>query len=123
MNLFTLAAQGWKAAETFIDGLVQGAAHNPALAALVASVETQVKQDASDAVSLIDTGFATAATALAGTVETGLDAAYKGYIGPVAPVASAATHDIIDKVRDAAIAQANLLALSEKAALAAPPAQ
>lgn len=122
MNLFTLAAQGWKAAETFIDGLIQGAAHNPTLAALVAPVETQVKQDASDAVSLIDSGFAASATALAATVETGLDTAYKAYIGPVAPVASVATHDIVDKVRDAAISQANLWALSAKAALTPPPA-
>jgi hypothetical protein len=120
MNIFDLAKQGWNAAEAFIDGLIQSASHTPALAALVSTVEATIKQDASDAVSIADTGFATAATTLAAATDTALDAAYTQYLGPVAPVASLASHDLVDKVRDAAIAQANLWALKAKAALAAP---
>lgn len=120
MNIFELAKQGWAAAEQFIDGLIQSAAHSPILASMVASIEGQVKQDASNAIALAASGFAPAATALASATETALDAAYVEYVGPVAPIASVATHDIVDKVRDAAIAQANLWALKAKASLAAP---
>ena len=117
-NIYDLAKQGWTVVETFIDGLIQSAAKNPAVAALIVTIEGQVKQDASNAVAIASTGFAPAATALAAATEIALDAAFVQYVGPVAPIASLAAHDVIDKIRDAAIAQANLWGLKAKASLA-----
>lgn len=122
MNIFDLAKQGWTAAEAFIDGLIQDAAKIPVLAPLIAAIEPGLKQAASDAVSMADTAFVDAAQPLAAATELALDAAYAKYAGPVAPIASAASHDVIDKVAAAAIAQANLWALQAKAALATPAA-
>lgn len=95
---------------------------NQGVAAVVATVETDAKQAASDAITLGDTALGNVLLPFVKTLEPGLDAALIRYAGPFGAIAVPVTNDAIDKITATVISEANAWSLKAKAALSPPKA-
>jgi hypothetical protein len=110
----------WTQAVTEIDSWAEGlfAKTSPEFHTAIAAAVTDVKQGASDAISLADTLAGPLITTAAAAAGTAFTVAVNTYLGPAASAAvSPSAVDAIDKIRDGVIAELNTLALQAKAAL------
>ena len=95
-------------------------AKDPTLTNAVGAVVSDVKQAASNAIGDIDTAFVAAIGPTTTALEAGLDTALAAYTKGISLSFNPLINDTIDKVAQAAVAEANAWALKAKAALAAP---
>jgi hypothetical protein len=110
----------WTQAETEIDSWVKALFEKtpPAVQAALTAAVNDVKQGASDAISLADTLAGPIIDTAASAAGAAFTTAINSYLGPAGAVVTPVGIDAIDKVRDGIIAELNTLALQAKAALA-----
>lgn len=95
---------------------------DPAAAAVAGAVVSDLKQAASDLVTLGDSLAGPIIAAGAAAVETSVDAAFSSYFGPAAPIASKATHDSVDRIASGFKSFIDAKAAEFKANMATAPA-
>lgn len=95
---------------------------DPTLATAAGAILSDVKQAASNAVSMADGAVGTAVGPLAVTIETGLDAALATVTHGASVPFNGFVNDGIDRMAAAIKAEADTWALKAKSALAAPAA-
>jgi hypothetical protein len=111
----------WQTAVTQIEAwgakLVAG---NPILQATAGAVMSDLKQAASDAITLADTAAGPLIATGAEAVNVAFAAAAKAYLGPFGAVVSPAAHDAIDRIAAGLKAEIDMAAAQMKAGLAQP---
>lgn len=103
--------------ETWGVQTVKGLLNDPAVVSTTGAVISDLKQAASDALSLGDTLAGPIIAAEAGTIEASADAVFKAYFGPYAVIASKATHDSVDRIAAGLAALIHSKALEYKASM------
>lgn len=113
-------------AHAWIDGEVAAIEKAlPSAKATINDVSADLKQAASDAIDLIDTGLNSAAPIATKAIEAAADTALTAYTGGFALPLTPLTNDAVDKVEQFLLTNINAWSLKAKAALAAnnaPPA-
>lgn len=94
-NTFGVAAQRF---EQWGSRILTSLRDDPTVVATVGAIVSDLKQSASDLVTLGDSLAGPIIAAEAVAVEASADAAFAAYFGPAAPIASKAAHDSVDRL-------------------------
>lgn len=94
---------------------------DPTVVATTGAVLSDLKQAASDALSLGDSLAGPIIAAEAQAIEAAADAVFKAYFGQLAPFASKATHDSVDRIAAGLTALIHVKVLEYKASMPAAP--
>lgn len=94
-NTWGVAAQRF---EQWGSNILTSFRNDPTVVATAGAIVSDLKQSASDLVTLGDSLAGPIIAAEAVAVEASADAAFAAYFGPAAPVASKAAHDSVDRL-------------------------
>lgn len=121
-NTWGVAAQRF---EQWGSNILTSFRNDPTVVATAGAIVSDLKQSASDLVTLGDSLAGPIIAAEAVAVEAAADAAFAAYFGPAAPIASKAAHDSVDRLAAGLAAFIHGKAAEFKAnmATAAEPAQ
>lgn len=97
--------------------VVRNLLSDPTVVATTGAVLSDLKQAASDALSLGDSLAGPIIAAEAAAIEGAADAVFKAYFGPAAPIASKATHDSVDRIAAGMTALIHIKVLQYKASM------
>lgn len=114
-------AQAAQQIETWGVQTVKGLLNDPSVVSTTGAVISDLKQAASDALSLGDTLAGPIIAAEAAAIEAAADAVFKSYFGPYAPIASKAAHDGVDRIAAGLAALIHSKALEFKASMSPAP--
>lgn len=78
--------------------IVRNLANDPTVIATTGAVVSDLKQAASDALSIADNFAGPILASEAAMIEASADAVFKAYFGPFSPIASKAMHDSVDRL-------------------------
>lgn len=97
--------------------IVRNLANDPTVIATTGAVVSDLKQAASDALSIADNFAGPILASEAAMIEASADAVFKAYFGPYAVIASKATHDSVDRIAAGLAALIHSKALEYKASM------